>query len=264
METNIIVNQDCFIGMKKLPNESVDLIVTSPPYDNLREYNNSSNWNYQIFQNIALEIIRVLKNGGVLVWIVGDMMIDRSESGSSFKQCLYFKEQGLLLHDTMIWQKISPFQHKNRYIQSFEYMFVLSKGVPKTANLIQDRKNKWVGTRVHGTERQKNGKTKQLSEFQKRKTIKEYGARYNIWDIPPNKNNKTGHPAVFPLEIAQDHILSWSNEGDTVLDPFLGSGTTAIAAFKLHRKYIGFEIDEKYFNIACERLDEIEGKGSYE
>ena len=133
-------------------------------------------------------------------------------------------------------------------------MFVFSKGFRKEANLIKDRKNKWGGTKIHGTERQKNGKTKNLSSIQKSKKVKEFGARYNIWDIPPDKNNKTGHPAVFPIAIASDHIETWSDMYQTVMDPFMGSGTTGLACKNLNRKFIGIEKDDKYFEIAKKRL----------
>ena len=247
--------------MKQIPDESIDLTVTSPPYDNLRSYNgNIEQWSFGKFQAIAKEIFRITKTGGVVVWIVNDATIKGSETGTSFKQALFFKECGFNLHDTMIWQKISPFQHKNRYIQSFEYMFVFSKGERKLANLICDRKNKWGGTQIHGTERQANGKTKQLSDVQTSKVVKEYGARLNIWDIPPEKNNKTGHPAVFPERIAIDHIFSWSNEGDTVLDCFMGSGTTGVACVNTNRNFIGIEIDDGYFKIAESRINDAKAK----
>lgn len=250
-----LYNEDCLDRLRQLPDEYIDLTVTSPPYDNLRTYNdNIEQWNFEKFQNIARELYRVTKKGGVIVWIVNDSTINGSETGTSFKQALFFKECGFNLHDTMIWQKPSPFQHKNRYIQDFEYMFVFSKGVRKHCNLIRDRKNKWGGTKVHGTERQRSGETRSLSETQKSKYIKEYGARFNIWDIPPDKNNKTGHPAVFPIQLAQDHIISWSNEGDTVLDPFMGSGTTGIACTNTNRHFIGIELDETYFEIAKSRI----------
>lgn len=250
-----IINTDCLLGLRKLPSESVDLTITSPPYDDLREYNgNIEQWSFNKFQEIAKELFRVTVSGGVIVWIVNDMTVNGSETGTSFRQALYFKEIGFCLHDTMIWNKISPFQHKNRYIPSFEYMFVFSRGAPKTANLIRDRKNKWGGTSIHGTERQRNGKTKPLSDVQKSKTVKDFGARYNIWDIPPVKNNKTGHPATFPQQLVRDHIISWSNIGDTVLDPFMGSGTTALAAIETGRHYIGFEIDTAYYDICQERV----------
>ena len=255
MGTVTLWHGDCLELMKDIPDGSVDLTVTSPPYDNLRTYNgNITQWNFEKFKDIAKELFRVTANGGVVVWIVGDATINGSETGTSFKQALYFKECGFSLHDTMIWHKISKFQHKNRYISSFEYMFVLSKGKPKAANIICDRKNKWAGTQINGTERQANGKTKKLSDVQKSKKVKEYGARYNIWDIAPCTSNKTGHPAVFPEQLAKDHIISWSNEGDTVLDPFMGSGTTGKMAVLNNRRFIGIELDECYFNIAKERI----------
>lgn len=243
--------------MKGIPNSTIDLTVTSPPYDNLRTYNgNIKQWSFEKFKNIAKELYRITKDGGVVVWIVADATINGSETGTSFRQALWFIECGFNLHDTMIWEKISPFQHKNRYIQSFEYMFVFSNGKRTLANLICDRKNKWAGTQIHGTERQSNGKTKQLSATQKSKKVKEFGDRYNIWDISPNKNNKTGHPAVFPYQLAHDHIISWSNEGDAVLDCFMGSGTTGVACVNTNRNFIGIELDEKYFNIAKERIEQ--------
>jgi site-specific DNA-methyltransferase (adenine-specific) len=246
---------DCLEIMKTIPDCSIDLTVTSPPYDNLRTYNgNIEQWCFEKFQNIARELYRVTKEGGAIVWIVNDATSEGSETGTSFKQALYFKECGFCLHDTMIWQKISPFQHKNRYIQSFEYMFIFSKGARKHANLIRDRKNKWGGTQIHGTERQRSGETKNLSDTQKSKCVKEYGARFNIWDIPPDKNNKTGHPAVFPVQLAIDHIRTWSNEGDTILDPFMGSGTTGVACVTTYRNFIGIELDETYFQTAQDRI----------
>jgi len=255
MEIKLVLG-DCLEKMKVLPDNSVDMVLTSPPYDNLRNYNGGLNWSFDIFKGIADEIYRVIAEKGIVVWIVGDSTIKGSETGSSFRQALYFKEIGLNIHDTMIWQKSSPFQHKNRYISCFEYMFVFSKGFRKEANLIKDRKNKWAGVKVHGTERLKNGMIKGLSKTQKSKTVKEFGARYNIWDIPSEKNNKTGHPAVFPIEIAQDHIRTWTDKGQTVMDPFMGSGTTGIACKNLNRNFIGIEKDTKYFEIAKDRIEQ--------
>ena len=137
-------------------------------------------------------------------------------------------------------------------------MFILTKGEKKTANLICDRKNKWAGTQIHGSERQVNGNTKSLSSIQKSKNVKEYGSRFNIWDMPPNKNNTSGHPAPFPEQLARDHIISWSNPGDLVFDPFLGSGTTAKMAILEGRKYLGIEISKEYCNIARKRVFEAQ------
>lgn len=255
IELNRIYNEDCLEGMKRIPDGSVDLTVTSPPYDNLRTYNgNIEQWSFEKFQAIAKELYRVTKEGGVVVWVVSDAVIKGSESGTSFMQALYFKECGFKLHDTMIWEKdTANFPNPTRYGQCFEYMFVFAKGKLNTIHQICDRLNKWAGTAVHGTSRSPDGSTFRKSN-DKKSVVKQFGARFNVWHLSCEKNNKTGHPAVFPRAIANDHIVSWSNQGDTVLDPFMGSGTTAIACINTNRNYIGFELDKRYCEIAEQRL----------
>lgn len=247
---------DCLELLKDIPDNSIDLTVTSPPYDNLRTYNdNIEQWCFDKFQAIAKELYRVTRDCGVVVWIVNDATVSGSETGTSFKQALYFKECGFNLHDTMIWLKdCLAFPDKTRYGNVFEYMFVLSKGKPKSIHKICDRKNKWAGTKVHGTSRNPDGTTFRKCNHNKT-TINEFGERFNVWELPAEKANKTGHPAVFPLPLAQDHILSWSDEGDTVLDCFMGSGTTGIACINLNRNFIGMELDEQYFKIAQDRIN---------
>ena len=192
----------------------------------------------------------------MVVWIVSDQTINGSESGTSFKQALYFKDLGFNLHDTMIWKKEScAFPEATRYYPIFEYMFILSKGTPKSIHLIDDRKNLWSGTKVHGTFREADGSLRGRSAQWKESICKEYGVRFNVWEIPTEKNNKTGHPAVFPNRLARDHIMSWSDEGDTVCDPFSGSGTTAIEALNLGRKFIGFEISKEYYEKSLQRIE---------
>lgn len=239
--------------LKGCPDQVIDLVVTSPPYDNLRTYNG---YTFD-FEAIAQQLARVLKPGGVIVWVVNDATVKGSETGSSFRQALYFMSLGLNLHDTMIWNKLAcPFPSSNRYYQNFEYMFVFSKGTPKSANLIQDRPNKWGGTKVHGTNRQKTGETKTIHAIDKSngKTVKDIGVRFNIWDLAHTGKAGNHHPAIFPLQLALDHIQSWSNPGDIVLDPFLGSGTTGVAALQLGRHFRGIEISEEYLRIAEERI----------
>lgn len=242
---------DCVEGMKALPDACIDLTVTSPPYDNIRDYQGFVfDW-----QKTIAELFRVTKKGGVVVWIVSDQSVNGSETGTSFKQALYAKECGFFLHDTMIWRKDTfAFPDENRYYPIFEYMFVFSKGKPKTTNLIMDRENIHAGKKHHGSERQKDGLLKRRSSLKGNRVTMEIGRRYNVWDISSEKNNTTGHPAVFPYRLAADHIRSWSNEGDTVLDPFLGSGTTRIAAYDLNRKFIGYEISKEYFDKQEERF----------
>jgi len=246
---------DCLELMKNIPDGSVDLVVTSPPYDNLRTYNGTLNWNFKIFSNIAKELTRVLKKGGVIVWVVGDATIKGSETGSSFRQALYFKDQcGLNLHDTMIYKKrnVVPLSHK-RYEQGFEYMFVLCKGKINTFNGIKDKPNKYHGSKVHGTQYALD-ETKRVTNHNKA-IISEYGLRHNIFEYANQGDKRIKHPAIFPYDLAADHIKSWSNEGDTVLDPFLGSGTTGVACKNLNRNFIGIELDEKYYQIAKERIE---------
>lgn len=189
-----------------------------------------------------------------MVWIVSDQTVNGSESGTSFKQALYAKHVGFNLHDTMIWNKgATSFPDSNRYLPCFEFMFVFSKGKPKTTNLLTDRRNIYAGTKAHGTWRQKDGSIKKKT---KSEVYSDFGRRFNVWEIPPvvSSSERTGHPAQFPLRLAKDHIMSWSNEGETVLDPFLGSGTTRIAAYDLNRNFIGFEISKDYFELQEERF----------
>ena len=256
-----LYNGDCLELMKNIPDGSVDLTVTSPPYDNLRTYNgNIDQWNFEKFKEIAKELYRVTANGGVVVWVVSDATVDGSETGTSFKQALFFKECGFNLHDTMIWEKptfTATGSLKVRYAPVFEYMFVFSKGKPKTFNPIKDKENKHFGTVYHGTIRTENGQTKRLS---KACSINKYGQRHNVWHMSPcnSSNERCGHPAPFPEQLANDHIISWSNEGDTVLDCFMGSGTTGKMAALNNRNFIGIELDKGYFDIAEKRINEAQ------
>lgn len=250
---------DCLEMMKDIPDKSIDLTVTSPPYDNLRSYNgNNDLWNQEVWESVIEELYRITKDGGVVVWVVGDATVNRSETGTSFKQALYFKEVGFNIHDTMIWSKGScPFPDKTRYYQSFEYMFIFSKGRIKAYNPIEDRKNKWGGTNVHGTLRQVDGSLVRPSGMKTKRKVKDIGVRFNVWEQSPERKNETNHPAPFPVRLAQDHIVSWSNEDDVILDPFMGSGTTGVACKNLNRNFIGIELDENYFEIAKNRILEI-------
>lgn len=254
---------DCIQTMKELSDKSIDATITSPPYDNLRTYDGIINqWNETVWKEALNQLYRITKEGGVVVWIADDITFEGSESGTSFRQALYAKEMGFRLHDTMIWHKHGGgyVSHANRYIQTFEYMFVFSKGRPKTVNIINDRKNKYGGGTASGCIRNNDGI---MQKKPHRKVIKEYGSRYNIWEVSTVHSNteRTGHPAQFPVELAKDHILTWSNEGDTILDPFMGSGTIAVACIRTKRNFIGIELNEDYYNIAKDRIvKEMEGK----
>lgn len=241
---------DCLEVMKSIHDKLIDLTVTSPPYDNLRTYNGYS----FDFEGIAKELYRVTKDGGVVVWVVGDATVNGSETGTSFKQALYFKEIGFNLHDTMIYQKSTPPLTHNRYEQNFEYMFVFSKKKLKTFNGIRVER-KYKDTRKN----KPFGKNADNSVDYGFSAQTDTVLKTNVWKIFAGGGSSdkfaSKHPAPFPEQLAHDHIISWSNEGDTVLDCFLGSGTTGKVAKKLNRKFIGIEISEEYLKIAKERIN---------
>ena len=247
--------------MPTFPNECIDLTVTSPPYDNLRTYKGF----VFDFETIARELFRVTKQGGVVVWVVGDATINGSETGTSFKQALYFKEIGFNLHDTMIYKSHKPPLTHNRYEQEFEYTFILSKGVPKTFNPLKEKTN-YAGDlqkKYYNSASSKQGRAMRQSE-KETYFVGTEKIKGNIWEYPTGFNGSTTdkiafqHPAIFPEQLAKDHIYSWSNEGDTVLDPMCGSGTTPKMAVLMNRNYIGIEIAKEYHSLSVKRV------GAYE
>ena len=249
---------NCADVMKSFAAESIDLTVTSPPYDDIREY---KGYTFD-FEAIARELWRITKNGGTIVWIVADATVDGSETGTSFKQALFFMSLGFKLHDTMIWNK-GAFSAvgalRTRYAPVFEYMFIFCKGKLKTFNPIKDHQNVTAGSRVHGTIRQSDGSTRPVSKPGKQ--ISELGQRYNVWEMPAHTAGNLEHPAPFPEQLANDHILSWSNPGATVLDPFSGSGTTGKMAVLNQRNFIGIEISEEYFEASKKRIARAQNGG---
>lgn len=238
--------------LAQVPSNSIHAVVTSPPYDNLRAYEGPC-W---AFEPIAHQLTRVLMPGGVLVWIVGDETVNGSETGTSFAQALYFKEQcGLRLHDTMIYQKLNPGGARGSiygYWQVFDFMFVFAKGPLQTFHPLLDRPNahyRWPTTQSGGR-RNRDGTLQACKAM----SCGMYGRRGNIWSYPRGEGGD--HPAVFPEGLACDHIASWSNVGETILDPFMGAGTTGCAAVKLGRSFIGIELVPRYFTLACRRIQE--------
>jgi DNA modification methylase len=253
-----LYNGDCTKIMQQFPDKYIDLTVTSPPYDNLRAYKGFT-FN---FEAIADQLYRITKPGGVVVWVVDDATINGSETGMSFRQALYFKEIGFNLHDTMIYAKNNPMpiQH-NRYQPCFEYMFVLSKGKPKTFNPIMENTVN-PGGKITTTQREKDGSKNRGSGYGNKRNSIRY--RHNIWKYNVGKNQTTKdkiafqHPAIFPEQLAEDHILTWSNPGDIVFDPMTGSGTTGKMAVLNNRDFIGIEISQEYLEIAKQRITEAE------
>lgn len=239
LDIDTIYHEDCRDTLRRMPDESIHMVLTSPPYDNLRDYEG-----YEFpFEWIAEELYRVLTPDGILVWVVGDATVKGSETGSSFRQALHFIDLGFKLHDTMIYEKNSSTfparKNGNRYTQIFEYMFVFAKGEVEAA-LIADKPNKWAGHKDF------SGKLKN--------PVPEMSPRNNIWRYVTSFNG-VEHPAPFPEQLAADHILTWSEPGAIIYDPFMGSGTTAKMA-KLHdRNFIGSEVSETYWRRSLERID---------
>jgi DNA modification methylase len=244
MKQNTIYVENCLDTMSQMSDNSIDMVLTSPPYDDLRAYNGYS----FDFESIAKELARIIKPSGVIVWVIGDATKSGNESGSSFRQALYFQSLGLNLHDTMIYEKNSPAypasRTGNRYTQIFEFMFVFSKGKPK-CNLLIDKPNKWAGHKDF------SGKLKN--------PVPDFSPRNNIWKYTTSFNG-IKHPAPFPEQLAADHIASWSNPGDVIYDPFMGSGTTAKMALLADRNFIGSEISQEYGDLANKRIASITSK----
>lgn len=252
--------------MKKMSDNFIDLTITSPPYDDLRTYNNHikgvrseyNGFSFQ-FEKIAKELFRITKVGGIVVWIVSDATTKGNETGNSFRQALFLRECGFNLFDTMIYSKPprGAVGNNTTYWQSFEYMFILSKGKPKTINLITDRENKESRKGDNGTKRLQNGELLNVS----RGGYGEYGRRTNIWEYNIGKGHSSSddiayeHPAIFPEKLARDHIISWSNKGDVIYDPMIGSGTVAKMAILENRNFIGSEINKNYCDIAEKRIE---------
>lgn len=239
MELNRIYVENCLETLGRMPDEFIQATITSPPYDDLRTYNGYS----FDFESIAKELYRVTRLGGVVVWVVGDATKNGSETGTSFRQALFFMQLGFRLHDTMIYEKNSPAYparaNSNRYTQIFEYMFVFSKGAPQ-ANLICDKPNKWAGHKDFA------GRLK--------KPVPDFSPRNNIWKYTTSFNG-VKHPAPFPERLVADHVETWTQPGELVYDPFMGSGTTAKMALILGRSFIGSEISKEYADIANARIE---------
>lgn len=270
IEINKTYNENCLDTMKKMPDNFIKLTITSPPYDDLRSYNKNIKGNKEEFngysfpfEEIAKELFRVTQKGGVVVWVVSDAVHNGSETGTSFRQALYFKEVGFNIHDTMIYRKLNPPPNSGtRYQQMFEYMFVFSKGKPTTTNIaLRDRSNKCNDKRTY---RRKKFSRNQDGVFNENDYfIKERVPDFNIWDFYVGGGNSTSdkvafkHPAIFPEQLVKKHLESWSNENDLIYDPFMGSGTTSKMCILTNRRYIGSELSSEYCEIEKERLSLI-------
>ena len=252
VELNKIYNENCLTTMGQMEAGALDLVVTSPPYDDLRTYNGYS----FDFESVSSELVRCIKPGGVIVWVVGDSTKNGSESGTSFRQALHFMSLGLRLHDTMIFQKLNPVpMTHNRYEQGFEYMFVFSKGKPETFNPLMvpclGFGEKRIRTFYNKTD------TTTPTKIGSSGLIRETKRRANTWGYSVGTGNAKGHPAQFPYLLAKDHVMSWSNPREVVYDPFSGAATVALACKQNQRVYIGSEISEAYWALGNERIQNL-------
>lgn len=252
---------DCLEVMAQMPEcFRANAVITSPPYDAVREYGGHPP--VDLFAVLS-DCSNMLERGGVMMWNVRDQTINGSETGTSFRHALHCLNLGLRLHDTMIYCREGvTFPDSNRYFPSTEYMFVFSNGAPAHFNGLKDRRNKTAGTVMHGTVRQTNG-----SVTRKRRSgevIPNYGLRHNWWvldNAEAGLGEFGGHPAPMPYDMAAGHILTWTAAKETVVDPFMGSGTTGVACARLGRKFLGIEIEERYFDVACRRIEQAYAQG---
>jgi site-specific DNA-methyltransferase (adenine-specific) len=242
--------------MKHIPNNSIQLTVTSPPYGSIRNYNNIVD-----IDELFKQLLRITKDGGVVVWITHDTSINGSETGQPLSQALTALKIGFKLHDTMIYLKnYITYPSVNRYHDAFEFMFVLSKNSPSTFNPIKDKPNVQAGKKISGTERRYDNSTR--PKPCNNNTIPEFSSRLNWWIPKPDpKGIQNQHPATFPYQLAHDHILSWSNPSDTILDPMCGSGTTILAAINTNRNYIGIDISPEYISLTKKRINNPSKQG---
>ena len=254
MKIDTIYNENCLDTINRMIQDGVhpDLVVTSPPYDTLRTYGGDRNaFTFDVFKDVAQGLYDVLPDGGTVIWNVNDKKEKSKKTGTSFRQALYFKEIGFLMNDVMIFNKTNPMPQirQVRYLDSFEYIFCFTKGVPKTFNPILVP-CKYAGQVYNSTAKNMGGES---GRHKVNYVVNNYKPHNNVFDYAVSKN-KTGHPAVFPYQLAYDNIISWSNRGDLVYDPFMGSGTTAIAAIRSGRSYIGSEISSEYHEMAKSRI----------
>lgn len=248
---NDAYHSDCVVFMRAMEEGSVDLTVTSPPYDELRNYNG---YHFSI-EDVAKGLFRVTKQGGIVVWVVGDKIKAGNRSLTSFRQALLFQSVGFNVHDIMVYKKLNtPFMRTNAYTNCYEFMIVLSKGSPNTFNPLKTK------TARHGLEMLPFNKGADGVNKKVLKELKPQKTRTNIWEYATGLGGTTSdriafkHPAVFPEKLAEDHILSWTNPGDIVFDPMCGSGTTLKMALVNGRQYLGCDISLEYVELTKQRI----------
>lgn len=255
----MIINSDCIEAMRKMGNCSIDLIVTSPPYDEIRDYNGYT----MNIHGVCYESYRLLKDGGMLCMVINDSTKEYGKSCTTYRVILDCVDNiGFKLFENVIYAKDGrPGAWWNkRFRVDHEYILMFLKGKkPKYF----DKEHLKVpaihaGKMARGTQRLTNGNMVLIKD----NIVKDKKCRGTIWKYVTSKSDgdkiKLKHPATFPDKLAEDLILCFSDEGDVILDPFCGSGTTIVMAKRNNRKYIGIEISKEYCEISQERLDSIQ------
>ncbi|UYN90434.1 MAG: site-specific DNA-methyltransferase [Anaerolineales bacterium] len=251
IQVNTVYQADCVEFMAHMDAGSVSLTVTSPPYDELRDYNG---YKFE-FEKIAYSLYRVTQKGGVVVWVVNDKIKNGNRSLTSFRQAIFFQEVGFNVHDVMIYKKKNtPFMRSNAYTNCYEFMFVFSKGSPRVFSPLKTKTVR-QGQEMLPFNKGTDGVNKKvLGELKPEKTLT------NVWEYAVGFGGSTRdkfafeHPAIFPEKLAEDHIKSWTKEGDLVFDPMCGSGTTLKMAKIARRLYLGCDISADYVKLAKKRL----------
>lgn len=246
MQTNIIYNEDCIgsKGIKRLPDKSIDMILADMPYGTT-----ACKWDTIIpFEPLWEQLKRVIKPNGAII-LTASQPFTSNLLLSNLKQFKY----------ELIWDKNyggSPGLAKYRPMPSHENILVFGNG--KLNYIPQMRTGKpYIDKRIfRKTDKPNYNKNEHKFGYKKNVGAINSGTRFPLSVIRIQKHNTKGqHPTQKPVALFEYLIKTYTNEGEVVLDFAIGSGTTAVACKRLNRKYIGFETDKKYFNIAIERLE---------
>jgi site-specific DNA-methyltransferase (cytosine-N4-specific) len=262
---NQIIQGDCLTVLPQLPAESVDLIVTSPPYADSRKntYGGVAPDDYVAwFMPIAAELKRVLKPQGTFILNIKEKVVGGERHTYVIELILAMRQQGWLWTEEFVWHKKNSYPGKwpNRFRDSWERCLQFNK--QKQFHMYQDSvmipMGDWAKSRLRNLSEadQRRDESKAKSGFGKR--VANWVGRTmvyptNVLHLATETGNR-GHSAAFPLELPKWFIKLFTQEGDLILDPFMGSGTSAIAARQLDRYYLGIEIQSEYIDIAEKSL----------
>lgn len=244
MDTNILYNMDCRQGIKGyIQDNSLDCVLTSPPYNLNINYNSySDNLDYNLYLKNILSIFQLcyskIKTGGRLIVNVPSITINKKYIPLYSDLIQELTNIGYIMRNEIIWNKKNISKRTSwgswkspsnpKLLSPYEYILIFSK-----ESLKHDGDNADI-------------------DISKEEFIKYTNS---IWEIPP-ETNRLNHPAPFPIMLVTNLLKMFTYRHDLILDPFMGSGTTAVACIQNKRNYIGFELDRKYFDISNQRIKE--------